>query len=152
MTWIMRLFVRGATHSQSLWTRPALVRPATARVAGQLPAPSAWQSSRPPSFQMNYCSSRYLSNTANPQLEIMRKKVQAIVDRTPIGQNDVDTWLEAQLLLHWWASQRTSQSVKISFLLLERLVSEQQTHSTGDYNDISFFLNGNIVSALVGNK
>jgi hypothetical protein len=82
----------------------------------------------------------------------MRKKVQAIVDRTPIGQNDVDTWLEAQLLLHWWASQRTSQSVKISFLLLERLVSEQQTHSTGDYNDISLFLNGNIVSALVGNK
>jgi pentatricopeptide repeat protein len=81
----------------------------------------------------------------------MRNKVQAIVERTPIGEIDVDTWLEAELLIHWWASQRTSQSVKISFLLLERLVSEQKIHSTGNYSDLSLFLNGRIVCALVSN-
>jgi hypothetical protein len=149
--WIRRLFVRGATHSHSFWTRPALVRAGTARVAGQWPAPSACQSSRPLSFQQSYSSYRYLSNAANPQLVIMRNKVQAIVERTPIGEIDVDTWLEAELLLHWWASQRTPESVKISFLLLERLVSEQKIHSTGNYNNLSMFLNGNMVHALVSN-
>jgi pentatricopeptide repeat protein len=81
----------------------------------------------------------------------MRNKTQAIVERTRIGEFDVDTWLEAQLLLDWWANQRTPQSVKISFLLLERLVSEQQTLSTGGYDDVSSFLNRNLIYTLVLN-
>jgi pentatricopeptide repeat protein len=81
----------------------------------------------------------------------MRSRAQAIVERTPTGELDMDTWLEAEFQLRWWASQRTPQSVKISFLLLERLVSEQQTLSTGGCNDFSLFLNSNMIRALILN-
>jgi pentatricopeptide repeat protein len=81
----------------------------------------------------------------------MRNKAQAIVERTPIGELDVGTWLEVEEQLHWWANQRTPQSVKISFILLDRLVSEQLTLSTGGYNDVSSFLNRDMIYALVCN-
>jgi pentatricopeptide repeat protein len=85
---------------------------------------------------------------------IIRSRAQAVVERverTPIGKLDVDTWLEATLQIQWWARQRTPQSVKISFLLLERLASEQQALSSGGYNDVSLFLNGEMLHALILN-
>jgi pentatricopeptide repeat protein len=129
---------------QSLWTRPALVRATMASLARQCQCPPAFQ-------KTNYSNYRYLSIAADPQLVNMKNKAQAIVERTPIGEIDVDTWLEAKLLLRWWVSQRTPQSVKISFLLLDRLVTEQQTVSTGGYSDVSSFLNTKVIYQLVLN-
>jgi pentatricopeptide repeat protein len=142
--------VRGVNHSHSLWTRPAVVR-ATTGLVGQQRAPSRCQSSRPLSFQKYYSSHLNLSNATDPQLVVMREKAQAIIERTPIGELDVDTWLEVEEQLHWWANRRTPQSVKISFLLLERIVAEQQTLTTEGYNNVSSLLNRNIVYALVLN-
>jgi hypothetical protein len=140
-----------AMHSQRVWTRPALVRATAASLSEQQRATGPFQSC-PLSFQTNYSNYRCLSNAANPQLVMMmRSKAQAIVERTPIGDLDVDTWLDTRKQLLWWAKQRTPQSVRISFLLLERLVSEQQTLSSGGNNDVSSFLNDGMINDLVLN-
>jgi pentatricopeptide repeat protein len=79
----------------------------------------------------------------------MRRRAQGL---PPLGQFDSEAWLQADDLLKWWASQRTPESVEISFSLLDRFVQELQTmEELRDSSDLNVYLDERVVMTLMTN-
>ena len=75
---------------------------------------------------------RYFGNESIEDMELieMRETSNRIVD-VPVGDFHMGLWMEADNVLKWWASQRTTESVETSFELLDRLVEELKAELKG---------------------
>jgi pentatricopeptide repeat protein len=82
------------------------------------------------------------------ELFAMREKAQDLVQNVPVGSFDGGKWVSEKDRLLWWASQRTTQSVQISFTLLERLIAEQSHTET---SSLTAFLDSRLLDELVLN-
>lgn len=83
------------------------------------------------------------------ELQAMQEEARALVQKIPLGSIDGDTWCSAEEQMRWWARQGTPLSIRVSFLLLERLIAEQSQHT--EPTTLTSFLDRKLLDELVLN-
>jgi hypothetical protein len=68
----------------------------------------------------------------------------------PIGSFTPESWFEAEELLPWWSIQRTTESVQLSFQLLDRFVAESR-HEGALNSEIHQWLNVDALNSVLNN-
>lgn len=121
----------GGVGRASWWSGTVVrqARPLAARASPRqslvlsLPKPYSWKPVVETRIGRGTSRSFSQENIEDMEVAWMRTRAQALLD-VPTGGFNADTWLAADDLLKWWASQRTSESVDMSFQILDHVVQE----------------------------